>query len=768
MGTSHRVLKVTEGGGTPGEIQFGANGYTVTMKGNSALATDATITLPDIISDVHYNVKDYGADETGVTECGAEIQAAITAAQNAGGGTVYFPTGTYKVNYSSLTITASNIRLKGAPGATIEAADAPGTSTVLIKVYSGSGQITDIEIDHLALDGNGEAWANGSSTTQSHIIDALHVSRFYVHHCRFLNSAGDFVRCEYGDVYTNYVVIDSNYMETCRRNGITINANFASVTNNTINGFNTDGIVWEPDQDLESRRIYIAGNKIVPNPTKLECGNGNRFYGIAVKNAVALNENKGQVIVQGNTVEGVLDAGTQYPQQGIYVDKCYGFSIVGNQIRETSQGISVADIGSCGEIIGNHVRLCADAGIRPYSNTLVLGNIVEHCGDAGIWIYRGNNTIIGNTCRCNGTAGGTYPYGIWMEVGPQIVSGNRCHNTYQVTGDVTLGSPIVTDIDTTTITAGDTISGDGIDAGSTVLSVDSATQITLSKDATSTPVGGNVALTLVGTYQTYGIYLKSGTTMIDTLIVNNHVSGNVTAGISPPSPLRNIIIRGNFGYDQHVITGNLEWGDGTNAPDTNIYRSAANVLKTDDAFTCSGILTVTTGGASITGDTTITGKHFVDQNADANGVEVDHDGDTGYAIYAINKSGNTDECLRIVSNGAEGAVIGTTASATATTLQVEQAANFVCLTLSKTASGAGHVIDISNDGTGHDIDGDSGLWYTMSNGVVKMRSVTNDTERSALSMTGSGDLGGMIWNVTDNAPNFWDGSGWRDASGSAT
>lgn len=33
-----------------------------------------------------------------------------------------------------------------------------------------------------------------------------------------------------------------------------------------------------------------------------------------------------------------------------------------------------------------------------------------------------------------------------------------------------------------------------------------------------------------------------------------------------------------------TATGILEWGDGTNALDTNLYRSAANVLKTDDAF----------------------------------------------------------------------------------------------------------------------------------------------------------------------------------------
>ncbi|MDD5366939.1 MAG: hypothetical protein PHR30_16500 [Gallionellaceae bacterium] len=39
--------------------------------------------------------------------------------------------------------------------------------------------------------------------------------------------------------------------------------------------------------------------------------------------------------------------------------------------------------------------------------------------------------------------------------------------------------------------------------------------------------------------------------------------------------------------------GIVEWGDGTNAVDTNVYRSAANTLKTDDAFWSTGYLGVT-------------------------------------------------------------------------------------------------------------------------------------------------------------------------------
>ncbi|WP_435270934.1 hypothetical protein [Streptomyces sp. 1222.5] len=45
-------------------------------------------------------------------------------------------------------------------------------------------------------------------------------------------------------------------------------------------------------------------------------------------------------------------------------------------------------------------------------------------------------------------------------------------------------------------------------------------------------------------------------------------------------------------------SGLLEWGDGTNARDTNLYRSAADTLKTDDSLVVTGNLTagnITTG-----------------------------------------------------------------------------------------------------------------------------------------------------------------------------
>ena len=71
-----------------------------------------------------FNVLNYGADPSGVRDSTAAIQAAVNAASAAGGGTVYFPPGTFKATAigtgtGACIYALPNIRLKGAgPGIT--------------------------------------------------------------------------------------------------------------------------------------------------------------------------------------------------------------------------------------------------------------------------------------------------------------------------------------------------------------------------------------------------------------------------------------------------------------------------------------------------------------------------------------------------------------------------------------------------------------------------------------------------------------------------
>jgi polygalacturonase len=73
-----------------------------------------------------YNVRDYGAVGDGQTLDTDAINRTISTAAAAGGGTVYFPAGTY-ASYSIHL--QSNIALYLAPGSTILAADAPAAGT---------------------------------------------------------------------------------------------------------------------------------------------------------------------------------------------------------------------------------------------------------------------------------------------------------------------------------------------------------------------------------------------------------------------------------------------------------------------------------------------------------------------------------------------------------------------------------------------------------------------------------------------------------------
>ncbi len=64
-----------------------------------------------LAGDLVYNVKDYGAVGNGTTNDTAAIQAAMDAALAAGGGTVYFPAGTYRLT-TTLTL-KSHIKYQG-------------------------------------------------------------------------------------------------------------------------------------------------------------------------------------------------------------------------------------------------------------------------------------------------------------------------------------------------------------------------------------------------------------------------------------------------------------------------------------------------------------------------------------------------------------------------------------------------------------------------------------------------------------------------------
>ena len=110
--------------------------------GTGAVATTVQTRLEIIKS-----VTDFGAVGDGVTNDTAEIQAAIDVVLAAGGGTLYFPVGNYKV--TSLLLT-SETRLLGAG---INATFITGTTGSDIITFPSSGGWGHCAIEHMTLSG---------------------------------------------------------------------------------------------------------------------------------------------------------------------------------------------------------------------------------------------------------------------------------------------------------------------------------------------------------------------------------------------------------------------------------------------------------------------------------------------------------------------------------------------------------------------------------------------------------------------------------------
>lgn len=134
----------------------------------------------------------YGAVGDGVTDDRVAIQAAIDAANAAGGGVVWFPNGTYRVTRTSVgnegaLYLKGNVWLLGEArtGAIIKLADNQSSFTRVIRISSQA----DIRISNLTIDGN----KAGTSVPEEHMagIFPSDTTRLLVDHVTMQNCCGD-------------------------------------------------------------------------------------------------------------------------------------------------------------------------------------------------------------------------------------------------------------------------------------------------------------------------------------------------------------------------------------------------------------------------------------------------------------------------------------------------------------------------------------------------------------------------------------------------
>lgn len=143
-------------------------------------------------------------------------------------------------------------------------------------------------------------------------------------------------------------------------------------------------------------------------------------------------------------------------------------------------------------------------------------------------------------------------------------------------------------IDATSI--GATTSGTG---QFTTLAASGVTTITNSTAATSISAGGALVLTAAGIRVATGSSFFGGALAVERAAAGNAVfTGKVTGDAT-----------NRF---QAVVSGVISWGDGTSGVDTNLFRDAADTLKTSDSFLVSlGFGLGVTATATAAGTTTL-------------------------------------------------------------------------------------------------------------------------------------------------------------------
>lgn len=242
------------------------------------------------------NVKvDYGATGDGTTDDRAVIQAAIDLVSAAGGGTVYFPDGTYRLTRYSTTsyclMLKDNVRILGeSQTGTILKQAATIAASVRLFYTTGADKAT---VSTITLDGNKD-----NNTTQEHrhgmFIDTG--TNLLVENVTAQNFTGDGF----------YVYTGSEHLEfrSCtakgnERNGITFGAQCDDIL---VKGctFNTNAVQqvdFEPAVSAIVSNVDIVGNTID--------GTGSNDYAIAIGGAAndALSLADG-ITATGNTITG--------------------------------------------------------------------------------------------------------------------------------------------------------------------------------------------------------------------------------------------------------------------------------------------------------------------------------------------------------------------------------------------------------------------------------------------------------------------------------
>lgn len=410
------------------------------------LGADVTVTLPQM---QFYNVKAYGAVGDGVTDDTEAVQAAIDAADTAGGGTVYFPwTDDYYSLDGNLDLDAcENITFRGDSKVRIHRTGQDPNGAIF---YSVDSTVSKVRFENLRLTMAATYQCENSQTAIRLIGEnASDVTDVQVANCAF-------------DTVSKAIYVGNAERVVVRDCTFT---NCLQISTNT-NGYG-----------VQIERVYDA--KIV----------NNHFAATVMRHAVYTQLDARDVLIQGNTIFGNTDAnymptGYERPLKIMNIDNC---DIVGNTVTNGLSTIvvdgNVNNLTVVGNVFNDTEGILWVAGDAVAATMLISGNhavcsgvdadtgVIYHgsTSDASVVLtgndFRADDNIIRGNCTLGITAvGNRFEYtGVlnrWVirtAVGtPVTLTGNYMEGYYRVTrnGIVSMTGNYLVDCDDLTQDAG--------------------------------------------------------------------------------------------------------------------------------------------------------------------------------------------------------------------------------------------------------------------------------------------------------------------------
>lgn len=395
--------------------------------------TDKALSAAEVdyrIGDVVYNVVKYGADPTGTTDATQYIQAAVDAAIAAGGGTVYFPDGTYKIGHSGTSVTSvhstdltymgiiiadcENIHIRGAGRERVKFIQAGNASNVANTAFIALvAPVSNIEISGMEIDGgftgseNGGVGIWGDTTITDGVHKNISIHDTYIHSTRGYGMGLQYGRYHGIEIYRNELKdtgadgIDFKNRETTQDNyGIHVHGNL----------FDNPGTRDEESAFAGQVGVDIRGQAVVENNNFINIG-CTGTYGDRV--AIRFRQTSVAVTGIGGTYSVVRDnrirskSGAETAAAGLYVAAAF-VRAEANDIQDCKAAggailyvTSATDDATDGVIAFNNIKnfgsVATSYGIKSTSaRTKIIGNSLD-TGETGIRYSAASTINMGNT-----------------------------------------------------------------------------------------------------------------------------------------------------------------------------------------------------------------------------------------------------------------------------------------------------------------------------------------------------------------------------------